>query len=186
MRRHHLPNLITGLRLLLVPVILWFLIAGRHAEALVLVCIAGLSDGADGFLAKRYGWQTRLGAILDPLADKALLMGTFVVLGVQGFLPLWLVVLALLRDMLILAGALSYQLWIQELKIQPSLLSKANTLAQILLLTVILLKLSLGASWPLLSQALMGLVTVTILASGIHYVATWSHKAMKNRRKHPE
>jgi len=96
------PNLITVFRAMLVPVVFWLLMAGHTQSALILFIIAGVSDALDGFLAKRYNWQTELGAYLDPLADKLLLVSVFIALGSLQELPLWLVVAVVSRDILII------------------------------------------------------------------------------------
>ena len=138
MNRRDIPNLITVLRILMVPPFVWLLLAGRHFEALVLFFIAGLSDGLDGFLAKRYGWTSRLGGLLDPLADKLLLVSGFIALGYQGLLPVYLVGLVLLRDLVIVSGAIAYHYRVAPLDADPSWVSKVNTVLQIALVLLVI------------------------------------------------
>ena len=133
-----LPNLITGLRILMVAPLLWFLQQQQYAVALCLFIVAGASDGIDGFLAKHHGWTSRLGGILDPLADKLLLIGCIVTLSWLGDLPVWLVILVILRDLVIIGGALSYHYFIEPFQAEPLAISKANTLAQLALVLAII------------------------------------------------
>ena len=104
----HLPNLISVFRVLLVPPVVWLMVQGRYGEALALFVIAGASDGLDGYLAKHFGWVSRFGSIIDPLADKLLLTASFFTLAWLGHLPLWLAVLVIARDLVIVIGGLAY------------------------------------------------------------------------------
>ena len=143
-----IPNVITILRIFLVIPVVWALLDGRYTLALWLFAVAGASDGLDGFLAKQFHWTSRLGAILDPLADKLLLVSTFVALGWQGLLPLWLVAVVLGRDVVIVAGAVAYHLLFGSFELHPTLISKVNTFCQILL--VILTVVRFASEWDLL------------------------------------
>ena len=111
--------------------VIWLMIDGRMQVAFMLFLIAGLSDGLDGYLAKRYAWQTELGAYLDPLADKALLVSIYVVLGLFAHLPVWLVIAVVTRDILIIGAILLSWLLAHPVPMRPLLVSKANTVAQI-------------------------------------------------------
>lgn len=126
-----IPNLITGLRILLVAPFLWLLLKEHYGAALVLFAVAGVSDALDGFLAKYYGWTSELGGILDPIADKLLLLGAILALGWLHELPGWLVMLVLVRDALIVGGAISYHLMIARFQAAPLMISKAEYLAAI-------------------------------------------------------
>lgn len=182
LRARDIPNLITGLRLLLVPPILWLLWHDDHGAALLLFLIAGASDALDGALARGFHWQSRLGGILDPIADKSLLVGCFLVLGASGELPLWLVVLVLGRDLVIVAGAVAWQWLIAELNARPSLISKLNTFMQLAVVLAVLL--SHGAT-PLphrLLRLLEWTMALTTLWSGIDYVWRWSRLARRHVR----
>ncbi len=133
MRREEIPNLISVLRIFLSIPVIWMLLEQRFEIALVLFAVAGISDGLDGYLAKRNGWVSRLGGLLDPLADKVLLVSSYLSLAVIGAIPVWLVMLVILRDLVIVTGALVYNFRVKQLDVAPSLLSKFNTLAQIVL-----------------------------------------------------
>ncbi len=183
MKARDIPNLITALRILLVVPIVVVMLQGRFGLALLLFFVAGFSDGLDGFLAKRFGWTSRLGGVLDPLADKALLISTVLTLGGLGLLPVWLVAAIILRDLVILAGAITYHLVIEQFEAAPTRLSKLNTLMQILLVLVVVAH---HGVWPLpaaLQQALVWLTLLTTVSSGVHYVWVWSRRAAGISRK---
>lgn len=179
MSRRDIPNLITIIRVLLVAPLVWYLSVERYAAALAVALVAGASDALDGFLAKRYGWQSRIGGILDPLADKLLLVGSFVMLGLAGLIPMWLVVLALLRDLVIVAGALLYNSLIERVEPEPSPISKTNTACQILLVLVVLLAQLIAGFPAAVVEALVILTAVTTVASGAHYVWAWGRLAWR-------
>lgn len=172
-----IPNLITSLRILLVPPFLWLLLQGRYGAALLLFTIAGFSDALDGFLAKRYGWTSDLGGILDPIADKLLLVGAILVLGWLEVLPLWLVVLVILRDAMIVAGAVSYHLMIERIRPHPLLISKLNTLLQLVLVFVVIAHRGLMPLPDWLPTGLLYLTAVTTIWSGLAYVWRWGRSA---------
>ncbi len=178
----HLPNLISGLRLLLVLPVFWLIGEHEYAKALLLAAIAGASDALDGFLAKRFGWQSRLGGLLDPLADKMLLLACFSALTLVDALPLWLLLLVVGRDVLIVAGAVAYHNLIGAFDAQPSRLSKLTTVVQILCVLGELLRL---AWWPGLPgrDAMLVLTALATVSSGLHYVAAWSTRAMREVRQ---
>lgn len=141
--------------------------------ALYCLVIAGLSDALDGFLARRYQCITLLGAILDPLADKLLIVSITLLFGAKGYLPEWLVMLILGRDLLIVGGVLLYRYVTGRLEIQPLLVSKLNTVLQIALLAMTLLHISFYPLAPGFMAVLQGLVTVTTVFSGLAYVYLW-------------
>ena len=169
----NIPNLITLGRILLVPVVVWAIASGAMWIAFVLFLAAGVSDAIDGFLAKRFGMATELGAYLDPLADKALIVSIYLTLGVNGLIPRWLVILVVSRDILIVGGILLSWLVGNPLKIKPLLVSKLNTVAQILFACVVLGSLGFNYELPTLTLILMGLVAVLTLLSVAAYVAEW-------------
>ncbi|RMG54527.1 MAG: CDP-alcohol phosphatidyltransferase family protein [Gammaproteobacteria bacterium] len=177
MWQRHIPNLITLFRFLLIPPVLWLILHQRSDLALVLFALAGLSDGLDGWLARRHGWRSRLGAFLDPLADKTLMTTTTLLLGWQHMLPWWLVAIIIGRDLIILAGAAAFHLLTQRLEMQPSLLSKFNTVVQIVLVVAVLWHHGVASLPQMLMNGLMGLALFTTLASGLDYVVRWSDKA---------
>jgi cardiolipin synthase len=181
MKAADLPNAITVFRFLLVPPVVVLLLAGRFAAALIVFAVAGVSDGIDGFLAKRFHWTSQLGAMMDPLADKLLLVCSFVTLGYLGTIPMWLVVLVILRDLVIVGGAVSYHVLIEPLTASPSMISKLNTFAQLLLVVVVMLDRGVQALPAQGIKALFLAVLVTTLWSGLDYVWTWGHKAWRKR-----
>ena len=174
-----IPNIISAARMLFTIPVMYFLLCRDYSTALWMFALAGLSDGLDGWLAKHFGWQSRLGGLLDPLADKALLMTAFLVLGTIGLIPIWLVVAAVLRDLVIIGGALYYNFMVEEVQPAPSLVSKLNTLLQLLL--VVLVTMNAGPQ-PIPEVLLIGLqlmLLATLAASGAHYVIIWSRKAAR-------
>ena len=178
LRAKDIPNIISFLRLLITVPVIWALLEEEFLIALILFFVAGVSDGVDGFLAKRMHWQSRLGGLLDPLADKALLVSSILCLGGLGVLPSWLVALVILRDVIIVTGALVYSMQIEQLNAEPSLISKLNTFLQIVLVLVFVVNHGL---YPLPVWMLDGLiwsVAVTTGLSGIAYVIEWSRRAI--------
>ncbi|MGI9302600.1 MAG: CDP-alcohol phosphatidyltransferase family protein [Gammaproteobacteria bacterium] len=177
-----IPNLITGLRFLLVPPLVALLLDGRFGASLILFAFMGLSDAVDGFLAKRYGWHSRLGAFLDPLADKTMLVSAYLSLAWMGLLPVWFVAVIVVRDVVILGGAIAYQLVVHGLEMQPSFLSKLNTVAQIILvLAVILQQLAVAPGW--LVTVLIWLTFLSTVSSGLAYVLEWSRRTLRSLGK---
>ncbi len=179
LRSRDLPNVISFLRLLAVIPVVLLLLEREFGWALVVFVLAGLSDGLDGFLAKRYGWQSRLGGMLDPLADKVLLVACFLVLGTLGLIPLWLVAAAILRDLLIVGGALVYNYRVEEVEAAPTLTSKLNTLLQILLVVAVITDAGPRPLPPALISGLVWACLGTVVASGAQYVWIWSRRAAK-------
>ena len=171
------------MRILLVPPVVWSMLEQRWGLALPLFLIAGLSDGLDGFLARRYHWTSRLGAILDPIGDKLLMVSSYLVLGWQGVLPCWLVALVILRDVVIMSGTVLYRLLIGVVVIEPILLSKINTVCQILLITVALCVLVGVEILAGLQNLLIYIVLVTTVSSGVAYVVLWARRAAAMRVK---
>ncbi len=183
MKASDIPNLICVVRILLVPPIVVLMLRGEFATALVLFALAGASDGLDGYLARHFDWRSRLGAILDPLADKLLMAATYITLGWLGQLPLWLVVLVLGRDVVIISGSLAFHRFVSDIELAPSRISKANTLLQILLVLLVMVA-PIGLSLPPWGETVMiALVTSTTLLSGGHYVWSWSKLAMEIKRR---
>lgn len=169
----NLPNLITTARILCVPLIVWAITAGHTLPAFLLFLVAGISDAVDGFLAKRFNMATELGALLDPIADKALIVSIYVALGFTEAVPRWLVILVVSRDILIVGGFLVAMLMARPMPVRPHPVSKLNTVAQIVLAGTVLgsLGLNFDAGWAL--PALIGLVTILTLLSIGFYVAEW-------------
>jgi cardiolipin synthase len=168
-----IPNLITLARILLIPVVVWAIAAGEMKLAFVLFLVAGLSDLVDGFLAKRFNMATELGAYLDPLADKAMIVSIYVTLGIGGAIPGWLVILVVSRDIMIVGAVILSWLVDKPVTLKPLTVSKLNTVAQILLALVVLASLAFefNALWAI--HALIGLVAVLTLSSVVLYVIEW-------------
>lgn len=182
MKASDLPNVISCFRLILV-IPIGYLLARHHFNwALLLIFIAGISDALDGYLAKTYGWQSRLGSFLDPLADKLLLLCCFGMCVWLGLIPLWLFGLVLLRDAIVATGALFYHLLIEPFQGDPPFSSKLNTVLQIVFVLAVILAQSLipiPSAW--LTYLLYGVVATTAI-SGIEYVWVWGLKAWQHSR----
>jgi cardiolipin synthase (CMP-forming) len=168
-----LPNLITLARLLAVPLVIWLILAGRMTPAFWIFVMAGISDAADGFFAKRFNCETEFGRYLDPVADKALLVSVYVALGHAGFLPIWLVILVVFRDALIVGGIIFLRLVNGPVRLQPLFISKLNTTMQIVLAAFMLAILGLEVPDFGLIEILTFVVAATTVASGVAYVMRW-------------
>ena len=165
------------MRIVLVAPILMLILQGSFGWALALFCIAGFSDGVDGYLAKRFDWHTRLGALLDPVADKLLIAGTFITLAYTQDIPLWLAAVVILRDVIIVVGATAYNFLVRPLEGEPTRVSKLNTALQLLFLLFVLSRAGFG--WPEeISITVLGAsVLITVVISGVDYVWSWSRRA---------
>ncbi len=175
-----LPNLISLIRLALVPPAGWLILHQYFDAALALFFVAGASDAVDGFLARRFGWQTRLGGFLDPLADKLLILVCLGMLVLGGVLPWWLLLAVVARDAIIAVGAGAYHWLVGPFEARPSLLSKFNTLCQI---AVVLAALLVRAGWPFPESKLAWLVwaaLATTVLSGAGYLWSWGRRACLN------
>ena len=168
-----IPNLITLARIILVPVVVWAIATGQIRLAFLLFLAAGISDGVDGFLAKRFGWKTELGAYLDPLADKVLIVSIYVALGVTAVIPLWIVILVVSRDIMIVGAIILAWLIDRPLQIRPLIVSKANTAAQIVFACLVLGSHGLGIDAEPVLTLVMVLVAVLTLVSVALYLAEW-------------
>ncbi len=168
-----IPNLITLARLIAVPLMVWLIATDALSAAFWLFVAAGVSDGVDGYIAKRFRVESELGSYLDPIADKVMLVGVYVTLGLQSYLSLWLVILVVFRDVLIVGGTVLSQLIDRPVKMQPLFISKVNTVAQIVLAAVVLAELTYKlAGLPLIS-AMEYLVATTTVISGSCYLYMW-------------
>jgi cardiolipin synthase len=168
-----IPNLITLGRILLVPVVVWAIASNQMLFAFLLFMGAGISDAIDGFLAKRFGMASELGAYLDPLADKVLIVSIYISLGIADVLPRWLVILVVSRDLLIVGGVMLSWVVRKPVGVKPHPVSKANTAAQLLLVALVLAALGFGfdAGWALtLTTAAVAVLT---LASVALYLREW-------------
>ena len=167
------PNCITLGRVLTVPFVFWLLLSGRYQTAFFIFVLAGLSDAVDGWLAQRYNWQTELGAYLDPLADKLLVVCIFVAMGWQGELPSWLVIAVVSRDLLIITGVMLAWVLDQPVNIRPLVVSKANTFAQLLLASVVLADTGFALGLGTLRLVLVWVTLALTLASLWAYTVIW-------------
>ena len=177
-----LPNTISLFRIALIIPIVLLIEEGRPAEALLLFFIAGFSDGLDGFLAKRFDWHTRLGALLDPIADKFLVAGTYITLAYVEQIPSWLAAVVVLRDVVIIGGATAYNILIAPVQGEPTRISKLNTALELLFVVIVLCRAAFG--WPaqIVVTILGAGVFVTVVVSGIDYVVAWSQRARRHGR----
>ncbi len=169
----NLPNFITLGRVISVPFIFWLLLTGEAKAAFLLFVAAGISDAVDGFLAKRYHWQTPLGAYLDPLADKLLIVSIYIALGAREQIPLWLVIAVVSRDVLILTAVMLSWLLDHPVVIKPLLVSKLNTTAQLVLASTVLADEGFDLGLRPIRMALATITAVLTVASLIAYLRAW-------------
>ena len=179
MSLYWLPNAISLLRIVLVAPILVLILKGNFAWAIALFGLASFSDGIDGYLAKRFSWHTRIGALLDPIADKLLVAGTFVALAYSQQIPVWLAALVISRDVIIVAGATAYNFLVRPVEGEPTRISKLNTALEMLFLFFVLSRA--GFSWPdqIAITVLGASVLITVVISGADYVWSWSRRARR-------
>jgi len=178
----HIPNVISAIRILLVAPIAVTLAHHQLAATIVLFGIAAVSDAADGFLAKRYRWQSELGAVLDPAADKLLLVTVFITLAYLKLVPLWLMAAAVARDSVIVTGALLYRYWIGPLTVRPSIVSKFNTLCQAAFILAVVGREEFAVPSAWVVMLLGALVFVTVMVSGIDYILIYGRRALGTAR----
>ena len=165
----NLPNVITFGRLCAVPLAFWMILDHRIDQAFILFLVAGASDALDGWLARRYGGNA-IGALMDPMADKALLVTMYITLAAVNILPDWLAILVVFRDVIIVGGVVILSVMGNTVAIRPLYISKVNTLSQILLVAASLLQGGYNIGLPWLTAALIWSVALTTLASGAAYV----------------
>ncbi len=177
-----IPNLISILRILLIVPIAVALLHDERLVALGLFFVAAVSDLLDGFIAKRFGWQSALGGVLDPAADKLLLATSFVVLAVMHLVPLWLMATAVARDLIIVGGALAYRLWLGPVEARPSNLSKLNTLCQALFILCVIARRQFSQPDAWVIVTLGALTFLTTAVSGIDYVLRYGKAALEESR----
>lgn len=178
----HLPNAITVLRAALIPLLAWLLLERDYSNAFLLFVALGLSDLADGVIARRFNLRTRFGAIADPLADKLAMLTAVLLLAQQNWLPWWFAALVIGRDVVIVSGAAAYHLLVGPVDMAPSWLSKVNTALEFLFLASVL---AFGAGYldeGAWFSVFLWVTTATVIASGTQYVFVWSRKAMQVRR----
>jgi len=172
-----LPNAVSLLRIVLVVPVLMFILDGRYVLALLLFFVAGFSDGIDGYLAKRFDWHTRLGALLDPIADKLLVAGTFLMLTYTQHIPVWLTAVVILRDVVIVGGATVYNFFVRPVQGEPTKISKLNTTLQLMFLLFVMSRAAFD--WPdQITLTILGAsVLITVVISGVDYALSWSKRA---------
>lgn len=169
-----IPNIITLGRIVLVPIIVWAIASSEMGIACAVFIIAGVSDAVDGFLAKRFNMTSELGALLDPLADKALLVSIYVSLGIWGAIPRWLVILVVSRDIMIVGAVIISWLFGKPIPMKPLMVSKLNTVAQVAFAALVLGALAIGYQpWPY-DHVLMAVVTILTLLSVSFYLVEWT------------
>ena len=169
-----IPNIITLGRILLVPFIVWAIASNQLEIAFAIFIIAGVSDAVDGFLAKRFNMASELGALLDPVADKALLVSIYMALGIWGAIPRWIVILVVSRDIMIVGAVIVSWLYGKPIPMKPLMVSKLNTVAQVAFAALVLASLGFGFNSTPYDLILMGLVTVFTLLSVSFYLVEWA------------
>jgi cardiolipin synthase (CMP-forming) len=169
----HLPNLLTLLRILLVPLTIWLIVADELRGAFLVLLLAGATDALDGFIAKRFGWTTELGAYLDPLADKLLLVSSYVALGLHALLPAWLVILVVSRDVMIVSAILLSVMVGPRVVMRPLTISKLNTVAQIALALLVMANTGFALGWGAGQSLMMYLTAALTAASAGAYLWAW-------------
>ena len=178
-----LPNMLTVGRMIVVPPIVWLLLNGQYQWALALAIFAGVSDLLDGWLARRFDWQSSFGSFADPLADKLLMMATYLTLGWLGELPWWLILLVVFRDLVIVGGGMIYHIRFEKVVAEPTPLSRFNTFCQVFLMWFVLVRLA-GVPFPPEAQiGLVWLVGFMAVVTLIQYVWIWSRRAVRISRQ---
>ena len=174
----HLPNIICVVRIALIWPTIDALYGGRFWTALVLVAVCAISDGLDGWLAKRFNWQSHLGKILDPLADKLLLVSLFLTATWMNLVPWWLTAIVVARDVMIGSGAVVYRFWFGPLHGRPTILSKINTGMQLAVVLAAILGAASGLPTREMVVALAFLTMLSTVVSGGHYLAMFTRRAL--------
>ena len=172
--RVNMPNIITLMRIVLVPVIIWAIASQQMKLAFVIFVVAGVSDAVDGFLAKRFNLVTDIGALLDPVADKALLVSINMTLGIADFIPRWLVILVVSRDVMIVGAVIISWLLENPIPMKPLMVSKLNTVAQVAFAALVLASLGFGFQAGAFETILMGAVAVLTVLSMSFYLVEWA------------
>jgi cardiolipin synthase len=174
----NIPNALTLVRIVLVPLLVWLIVTHEMTAAFLVFVLAGLSDAADGYLAKRFRWHTELGAYLDPIADKVLLVSIYLTLGLTNHLPVWLVIAVVSRDILIIGAFILSWMLSRPITVYPLLVSKANTLAQLVLASLVLAELGLGLGLePFVTICIWITGALTILSATVYLWIWLNHMA---------
>lgn len=178
-----LPNLITIARILLIPVVVFLLLDHDYKLAFAVFVAAAIGDWLDGFLARRLHQMSQLGAVLDPIADKMTMMIVAILLAAQEMLPVWLAVVIVMRDAIIVAGAVAYRFVIGHIEMAPTRLSKANTFLEFGVLALVMAQAGRLAEAGVWLMPLFVLLFASVLISGAHYVWVWRRKALTGLRQ---
>ena len=187
--KRHIPNVLTSVRILLVIPVAYYLFESNYLYSLALFLFAWISDSVDGYLARRFLWTSNFGAWADPLADKLIVGVVFVVLAIQGLVPAWLVFVTIGRDLIILCGAATYRKLFGKIDIAPTILSKINTVVQILALLLVMVTL-LDIPQLMKTDYMLDVVFIIVgifsILSGIDYVISWIRRARSSWRTRQE
>jgi len=178
----NVPNMLTLARIIMTPVIVYMVLSGQAWLALALMVVAGITDMLDGAIARYFNLRTTVVAYLDPLADKILLISLFVTLFIVEQVPLFVFLAIIFRDLIIVLGAVTYEIVTHRLTMQPSFISKATTFIQIVYVALLLLNMAIIIPTILLQTA-MWLTFLLTCASGLHYLISWTNKAAKQETK---
>ncbi|WP_423905781.1 CDP-alcohol phosphatidyltransferase family protein [Candidatus Spongiihabitans sp.] len=168
-----IPNLLTLARIAVCPILVLLLHNGNYQLALVLFLAAGITDGLDGYIAKRFDCVSNFGAVLDPVADKLLIASTYIMLAILGDIPFWLLIVVMFRDLVIVVGYFIFVMMGIDVPVRPTYSSKVNTFVQISLMVVVLLEKVSIVQVPLIVDALIFGVLITTVVSGVQYVWLW-------------
>ena len=182
MDRSQIPNCITIIRFILIIPIIGSLLCKNYQWAFYLFVLAGLSDGLDGFLARRFKWMSKLGAMMDPLADKSLMVLTYLALGYLGDLPIWLVAIVIGRDVIIVLGAVVYRKVIEEPEYSATFISKLNTVVQLAMVVFVLFNRVYNLIPERVIEICMYVVASTTISSFLDYVWLWGRRAYLVKR----
>ena len=173
------PNILSALRLIAAPIAAWLILSGADFAALCVFVFAGLSDAADGFLAKKFALTSRFGAWLDPAADKLLMLASFVTLTWVQHVPLWLTAMVIGRDIAIVVGVLLAKLLALPLAVKPLLVGKISTVAQVVYIALVLLFMTLHEPPPAIEWAAARVVALLTVASLLAYTQVWLGAALR-------
>ncbi|MBF0145255.1 MAG: CDP-alcohol phosphatidyltransferase family protein [Magnetococcales bacterium] len=174
----NLPNFLSFVRIFSVPLFIWMVLNHQIYWGLFLFIMAGITDALDGYIANKFDKVTELGTFLDPLADKILLTSAFVTLNVTSLIPLWITLMVVTRDLVIIAGAMVFQVLTGTLKMEPLPISKVNTVMQIILISVVMGS-EIFPIWPGIKNIMFAIVVLTTLSSGFIYIYIWTKKAVE-------
>ena len=177
-----IPNIISITRMVLVIPVVFLMLEKALGWALLLFIIAGISDGIDGYLAKRFNWHSRLGSILDPLADKLLLISSFIALTWLSLIPVWLTAAIISRDIVIVIGAITYHYFVGKYEMEPTLISKINTFVQLSLVVFVMFSEGVWYLGQTVTQFLIYITLFTTIASGILYVVIWGKRTLNSNK----